>query len=144
MRDMASPEAETIRLLIVEDQPAVRKGLHMRLAAEADLTVVGEAADCESALDLAASLRPDIVLVDVEMPHADGIATARALRAVFPQVSVIILSFQDDAQTRALAVEAGAVAFVAKSLPADTLLAAIRATWQTKGAASKGGRGMGK
>ena len=69
--------AETIRILIVEDQRAVRKGLRMRLDAEADLTVVGEAVDCESALDLAVSLCPDIVLMDVadyrELPYFFGI-----------------------------------------------------------------------
>ena len=115
-----------IRLLIVEDQPAVRKGLLMRLAAEADLLVVGEASDGEAALDLAVCHCPDVVLIDIEMPGMDGIATASAFHSIYPQAAVIILSMHDDVLTRSRAEEAGAVAFVGKSMPADTLLTTIR------------------
>ena len=118
--------AKITRVLLVENRPAVRVGLQLMLAAEPDLCVIGEASDGEVALDLAASLRPDIVLMDVDMPRKDGIATTSALRMVCPQASVIILSFHDDARTRLLAEDAGAAAFVAKSMPADALLAAIR------------------
>ena len=115
-----------IRLLIVEDQPGVRQGLRMRLGAEADFSVIGEATDKQSALELATLLRPDVVLMDVDMPRLDGIATACALRSICPHISVIMLSFQDDVSARRLAEQAGVVAFVAKSMPADTLLTAIR------------------
>jgi pilus assembly protein CpaE len=117
---------EMIRLLIVEDQLDVRRGLQMRLAAETDFSVIGEATDGQAALDLTTSLRPDVVLMDVDMPRLDGIATASTLRLMCPQTSVIMLSFQDDALTRRLAEQAGAAAFVAKSMPADTLLTTIR------------------
>src|SRR5512137_2901023 len=93
-------EAEMIRLLIVDDQPAVRRGLQMRLAVEPDLSVVGEAADGEAALALAQEVCPDVVLMDVEMPHMDGIAAANALRRICPDISVIMLSIHDDADTR--------------------------------------------
>jgi len=116
--------AKMIRLLIVESQPAVRKGLQMRLAAEADLSVVGEAADEQTAVDMTAALHPDVVLVDVEMPSSD--ATANALCLICQQAPVIILSMHDDALTRARAKEVGAAAFVAKSMPAEMLLATIR------------------
>jgi len=118
--------AEMIRLLIVGDQPGVREGLLMRLAAEADFDVIGEAANGQTALRLATLLCPDVVILDVDMPSLDGMATARALRSLCPYASVIILSFKDDALTRSLAEQAGAAAFVAKSLPAATLLSAIR------------------
>ena len=118
--------AELIRLLIVDDQPAVRQGLHMRLAAEADLCVVGKALDGEAALGLAQSLCPDVGLMDVEMPHMDGLVAASALRAICPHASVVMLSIHDDAYTRAQAEHAGAAAFVTKSVPADVLLATIR------------------
>jgi len=120
-----------IRILIVESQPAVRKGLHMRLVAEADLSVVGEASDGQAAVDLTAVLHPDVVLVDVEMPRSD--ATANALCLICQQASVIILSMHDDAFTRARAKEAGAAAFVAKSMPAEALLEAIRQVAHTHG-----------
>jgi two-component system response regulator NreC len=118
--------SETIRILIVEDQPAVRKAIRMRLAAEADLLVIGEASDSVAALDLAMSLCPDVVLMDVEMPHTDGLTATSELRRLCPQTSVIILSIHDDELTQARARDAGAAAFVAKSMPPDTLLATIR------------------
>jgi len=113
-----------IRLLIVESRSAVRKGLHMRLAAESDLSVVGEASDDQTAVDLTAALHPDVVLMDVEMPRSD--ASADALCLICQQAPVIVLSMDDDALTHAYAREAGAAAFVAKSVPAEALLAAIR------------------
>jgi DNA-binding NarL/FixJ family response regulator len=113
-----------IRLLVVESQAAVRKGLLMRLAAESDLSVVGEAADGQAAVDLARVLRPDVVLIDVELFRGD--ATANELRLICQEALVIILGMHDDALTRARAKEAGAAAFVAKSMPADTLLTTIR------------------
>ena len=115
-----------IRLLIVDDQAAVRHGLRMRLGAEPDLEVVGEAADGEVALSSAQALCPDVVLMDVEMPGMDGIATTDTLRKLCPSTAVIMLSMYDDSRTRARAEDAGAVAFVAKSVPTDMLLAAIR------------------
>lgn len=127
-----------IRLLIVEDQADVRKGLHMVLDAEPDLLVIGEASDGVAALDLATVLCPDIVLMDVDMPGMDGIATAIALRSAYPQASVIILSFHDDAQMREMAADAGAAAFVAKSRPTDALLTSIRQVSQMRCNLSKG------
>jgi DNA-binding NarL/FixJ family response regulator len=115
-----------IRLLIVDDQPTVRKGLRMRLTAEPDLQVVGEASDGKVALSLAQMLNPDVVLMDVEMPHADGIATTKALHTAYPHMAVIMLTIHDDAHTRERAQQAGAVAFVPKSFPTDRLLATIR------------------
>jgi two-component system, NarL family, response regulator NreC len=118
--------SSSIRILIADDQPAVRKAIAMRLAAETDLLVIGEAADGVATLDLAMSLRPDIVLMDVEMPLMDGLAATYALRRLCPGTSVIILTIHDDELTRARAREVGATAFVSKSLPPDALLTAIR------------------
>ncbi len=115
-----------IRLLIVAEQPAMRKGLNMRLAAELDLKVVGEAGDCETALSMAISQCPDIVLVDADMAATDGITVAKILHTICPQTAVVILSIHDDVATCKRATEAGAAAIVVKSLPADTLLTAIR------------------
>ncbi len=119
-------DKKTIRVLLVDDQPAVRQGLRIRLVLEPDVEVVGEAGDGAEAISLAQSLRPDVILMDVRMPGMDGISTARTLRAVAPESAVVILSFYDDARTRARAEEAGVTAFVAKHKVEETLLAAIR------------------
>ena len=119
-------DKKTIRVLLVDDRPAVRQGLRIRLVLEPDVEVVGEAGDGAEAISLAQSLRPDVILMDVRMPGVDGISTARTLRAVAPEGAVVILSFYDDARTRARAEEAGVAAFVAKHKVEETLLAAIR------------------
>jgi DNA-binding NarL/FixJ family response regulator len=115
-----------IRLLLVDDQPAVRRGLRMRFALEPDLEVVGEAGGVAEAISLARVLHPDVVLMDVEMPGVSGIAAIATLRRVAPHSTVVIFTLYDDAAMRARAREAGATAFVAKHQTEETLLAAIR------------------
>jgi len=117
-----------IHILIVADQPSVRKGLKMRLAAEIDFCVIGEASDSAVALDLAQSLCPDIVLIDMDMPNTDGIALTSEMHQLCPNTDLITLSIRDDAATCAQAQQAGAAAFIAKSMPADILLTTIRQT----------------
>ncbi len=115
-----------IRLLLVDDQPAVRRGLGLRLVLEPDMLVVGEASTGREALTLAQKLSPDVVLMDVEMPDMDGIETTAALRATAPQSAVVMLSIHADTLTRTRAQTAGAVAFVEKRGIIQDLLAAIR------------------
>ncbi len=115
-----------ITVLLVDDQPGVRRGLRMRLAVEPDLRVVGEAEDGEAAVALAAALCPDVVLMDVEMPRLDGIAATTAVRSVAPQSAVVMLSLYGDRLTQARAQAAGAVAFVEKHAGEPALVTAIR------------------
>jgi len=115
-----------IRLLLVDDQPAVRRGLRMRFALELDLEVVGEAGDATEAISLAQTLRPDVVLMDVDMSGIDGILTIAMLRQVAPHSTVVIFTLRDDAATQEQARAAGAEAFVAKHRTEELLLAAIR------------------
>ena len=115
-----------IRVLLVDDQPAVRRGLRVLFRLEPDLQVVGEASTGTEALALAQTLTPDVVLMDIEMPEMDGIEATAALRRVVPQSAVVILSIHDDAQTRERAQAAGAVAFVEKRGATDALLSAMR------------------
>ena len=119
-------EDNMIRVLLVDDQPAVLRGLRLRFQLEPDMQVVGEASTGREALTLAQALTPDVVLLDIEMPGMDGIEATAALRTVVPQSAIVILSIHTDRQTRMRAQAAGAVAFVEKRGTTDTLLAAIR------------------
>ena len=115
-----------IRVLLVDDQPAVRRGLGIRLHLEPDIQIVGEASTGREALSKVQALTPDVVLMDVEMPEMNGIEATAALRAAASTSAVVILSIHDDPQTRGRAQAAGAVAFVEKRGATDSLLAAIR------------------
>ena len=111
-----------IRVLIVDDQPAVRQGLKMRLTLEPNVVIVNEADNGVDAIRLAQELRPDVVLMDVKLPGEDGISIAKTLRDTIPHSAVVILSLYDDLYTRRQAREAGAVAFVAKQRAEDVLM----------------------
>jgi DNA-binding NarL/FixJ family response regulator len=126
---MAIGKMETaimIRLLLVDDQPAVRRGLRMRLALEADFLIAGEAENGMSALALISELRPDVVLMDAQMPRMDGIIATVALRAAFPETAVVILSLHDDEATRKQAAIAGAAAFLSKHTTDTALVDVLR------------------
>jgi len=120
-----------IRVLLVDDEPKVLRGLLMRLGLEADLRVVGEAADGATAVDLAGRLSPDVVLMDVNLPVLDGITATRELTARVPHAAVVMLSLHDDQATIADAFAAGAVAFVGKQQMDGELIGAIRMAAET-------------
>lgn len=115
-----------IRLLLVENQPAVMCGLRMRLKLEPDVTVVGEAEDSLAALSRAAVVHPDVVLVDAESTEIDTLRLIGAMRRLSPESAVVVLSLRDDALTRRRALAAGAAVFVSKHEAGDRLLQAIR------------------
>ena len=117
---------EPIRLILVDDEHRVRQGLRMRISAEPDLEVVGEAADGEAAVRLAERLRPDVVVMDLHMRGLNGFEATRRLRERVPGAVIVMLSLQDDARTREDAAAAGAIAFVGKQEGSDRLLAVIR------------------
>lgn len=122
---MNSPDARPIRLLLVDWQRAVRRGLKMRFALEPDLEVVGEAGDTAEAISLARTLHPDVILIDVELPGVSGTEAIERLRTATPHSGVVIFTLHDDVATRARIRALGA-AFVAKHQTEETLLAAIR------------------
>ncbi|NOH03411.1 MAG: response regulator transcription factor [Chloroflexi bacterium] len=116
-----------ITIVITDDQPAVREGLRMRLGLETDLQIIGEARDGKEALVLVPRLRPDIVIMDMEMPVMGGLAATQALQSLVPDTRVIILTIHDDETTRRQAREAGAAGFVSKHADDVVLLQTIRA-----------------
>jgi DNA-binding NarL/FixJ family response regulator len=115
----------------------VRRALRARFDLEPDLEVIGEASTGREALALAQTLTPDVVLMDIQMPDIDGIETTAALHRTVPQSVVVILSIQDDAQTRGRATAAGAIAFVEKRGSTDSLLTAIRQAAEQLGTGSE-------
>lgn len=117
---------EKIKILLVDDKPALVRGLAMRLSLEEDLLVVGSANDGSRALEMAANLHPDVVVMDVRMPGMDGITAAGRLHELAPQIVVILLSLYDDPRLIALAREAGVSAYVEKRGGAARLIDAIR------------------
>jgi DNA-binding NarL/FixJ family response regulator len=116
----------TVRILLVDDQPLLRTGFRMVLGGEPDLDVVGEAGDGVDAVDLARRLLPDVVLMDIRMPRLDGVAATRAIVAARLPVRVLILTTFDLDEYVIGALRAGASGFLAKDLPAEDLIAAIR------------------
>ncbi|MER6998810.1 response regulator transcription factor [Streptomyces sp. NPDC000410] len=116
----------TIRLLIVDDDPLVRAGLTFMLGGAEDIEIVGEAADGSEVAALADRLRPDVVLMDIRMPHLDGLTATERLRARpdAPQVVVLTTFHADEQVLRAL--RAGAAGFVLKDTPPAEIVAAVR------------------
>ncbi|TCO30483.1 DNA-binding NarL/FixJ family response regulator [Kribbella steppae] len=123
-----SKAASPIGVLIVDDQALVRAGFRMILEIEPDITVAGEAANGAQALELAAQLRPDIVLMDVRMPGMDGIEATRRLQADRPaQSRVVMLTTFDMDEYVFEALQAGASGFLLKDVQPELLVAGIRA-----------------
>ncbi|SDQ13343.1 response regulator [Leucobacter chromiiresistens] len=118
----------TVRILVVDDHPIVRAGIAGLLATEPDFEVVGEAESGETALDIAATLRPDVVLMDLRMPGMGGVeATRRLTRSADPAPRVLIFTtYEEDDQILA-AIEAGANGYLVKAAPAEELAAGVRA-----------------
>jgi DNA-binding NarL/FixJ family response regulator len=119
----------TIRVLLADDQPIVRKGLRLILEDQPDITVAGEAADGAEAVALARRLRPDVCLVDIRMPRLDGIEVTRALAGrgnAEPLRVVIVTTFDLDEYVYG-ALQAGAVGFILKDAGPALLIEAVRA-----------------
>lgn len=120
-----------IRLLIVDDQMIIRHGLKSLLEIQDDLTVVGDAANGQEALETIASLQqqsqlPDVVLLDVRMPVMDGVATTKELKNRYPEIKILILTTFDDDEYISLAMNYGAKGYLLKDSPPEDLAMAIR------------------
>jgi DNA-binding NarL/FixJ family response regulator len=123
-RLLAEPPASA-RVLVVDDHLLFAEMLTLALELEGRLTVVGHARNGREAVELAAWLRPDVVVMDLQMPVLDGIAATPRVLAAAPRARVVVVSSSDDPADRVRAREAGAVAFIGKDSSADDLVRAI-------------------
>jgi DNA-binding NarL/FixJ family response regulator len=117
---------DTIRVLLVEDQTLMRQGLKTILNLEPGLQVAGEAEEAAMGIRLAMELRPDIILMDVQLPGASGVEATAAICAAWPQAKVIILTTFDRDDYVFQGVRAGALGYLLKDTPADELIDTIR------------------
>jgi len=115
-----------IRILIVDDHAVVRSGLRLLLDAEPDIEAIGEAPNAERALYEAIELKPDVVLMDLQMPEKGGIEGMPALLQALPTTNVLVLSMQDEPRYVRAAFEAGASGYVLKEAADSDLVAAVR------------------
>ncbi|WP_405107669.1 response regulator transcription factor [Micromonospora sp. NBC_01405] len=118
--------ARPVRILLADDQPLLRTGFRMVLGTEDDLDIVAEAGDGLEAVELSRRLLPDVVLMDIRMPRMDGVAATRAIVDARLPVRVLILTTFDLDEYVVGALRAGASGFLAKDVPAEDLVTAIR------------------
>lgn len=124
-----------IRVLLVDDQPIIREGLANLLENQTDLTVVGNVANGQEAIDRVRLLydtpnQPDVILMDVRMPEVDGVAATQQICADFPEVKILVLTTFDDTEYVQRAMHFGAKGYLLKHTPFQELVVAIRAVCQ--------------
>jgi len=117
---------DPVHVLLADDHPVYRDGLAGLLGATTDLVVVGQAGTGREAVELAASLTPDVVVLDLNMPELNGVDAARQIVGTAPHTAVLILTMYDDDALVFQALQAGARGYVLKSADPDTVLAAVR------------------
>ncbi|HSM55988.1 MAG TPA: response regulator transcription factor [Candidatus Sulfomarinibacteraceae bacterium] len=122
--------SDTIRILVADDHPVVRDGLVAILSTQQDLQVVAEAGSGEEVLTRVDQTRPDVILLDLEMPEMDGVATLRRLREEDPEARVIIFTAFDSDERILAAVQAGAQGYLLKGAPREEVFNAIRVVYE--------------
>jgi DNA-binding NarL/FixJ family response regulator len=128
-RFRAVPHAAPIRVFLIDPHALLRHGLRMLLASEGDIEIVGEADTGAAAIDHVAAGNPDVVLMDIAAPGANGIGTIRLIKERCPTTQVLVLTAQSDAEIFREAAAAGAVGYILKDISPTNLSNAIRAVY---------------
>ena len=116
-----------IRIILCDDHAVVRMGLKMLLSNHPDMEVVGEASEGNEGIQISQELKPDVVVMDLSMPHGkDGLSATSELKKLMPSVQILILTMHDDEEYLFRAIQAGASGCILKSAPHDELLSAIK------------------
>jgi DNA-binding NarL/FixJ family response regulator len=115
-----------VRVLIVDDHPLFRRGLSAELAKSSDIVLVGEAADGDEAIVAARARKPDLVLLDIELPGKSGLEVLKQLHAEMPEVKVLVLSAYPDRQYAIRCLKDGAQGYVTKKTAAEEIMVAVR------------------
>jgi DNA-binding NarL/FixJ family response regulator len=118
------------KVLLVDDHPVLRAGLGRLINQEADMTVCGEAEDGPTAFDLAGTLTPDIVVIDVSLKGSNGIELIKNLKARFPELPTLVLSMHDESLYAERALRAGSLGYIMKEEAIEQVIAAIRKVLQ--------------
>ncbi len=119
-----------IRIMVVDDHPVVRQGVRSLLSNYADMEIVAEADTAQAALDGAAAARPDVIVLDIRMPGASGVASLPLLRQRCPGARVLLLTSFDDDEYITGALQAGAQGYLLKGASDETLVSAVRAVYR--------------
>jgi NarL family two-component system response regulator LiaR len=122
----------TIHVFLADDHAVVRRGLEALIETEGDMEVVGTAADGVEAVERAVGLRPDVILLDMKMPHMGGVEAIRAIKGQMPEARVLVLTSFNDDETVFGAIQAGALGFLLKDSGPAELIQAIRNTYEGK------------
>jgi DNA-binding NarL/FixJ family response regulator len=117
---------DRISILLAEDHKVVREGTRRLLESQSDFEIVGEASDGVEAVDLAKKLRPEMVIMDVSMPRLNGIEATRQIKAIYPNMAVLVLTGYDDDEYVFALLEAGAAGYLLKESSGEELIDAIR------------------
>ena len=118
--------ADQISVLIADDHTIVRSGVRLLLKAESDIRVVGEALNGREALELAESLQPDVVLMDITMPEMDGLEATKEIKSRFPQINVLVLTMHRSDEYFFEMLKAGASGYILKGAKTSELINAVR------------------